>query len=84
LDVFPDESNLVLVQEYLPSDLAEVVEQSTAPIPRANFKRYAFMLLDALNYIHRQGIIHRVRGRLVFHVLTRADMHPSCSGLGNK
>ena len=63
LDIFPDESNLVLVQEYLPSDLAEVIEQSTAPLPRANFKRYAFMLLDALSYIHSQGIIHRVRRR---------------------
>jgi serine/threonine protein kinase len=59
IDMFPDETNLCLVLEYLVSDLSEVVSQASSPLPVAHIKSYAFMLLSALSFIHSRNVIHR-------------------------
>eukprot|EP01036_Dinobryon_divergens_P049575 gene49575-66407_t len=59
LDVFPNESNLVLVLEYLPSDLAEVILQSSKHLPSSHLKSYTFMLLEAVCHCHSNNIVHR-------------------------
>jgi len=59
LDVFPDETQLCLVLEYLDSDLSEVIAQAQARLPVAHIKAYARMLLEALAYVHSKSIIHR-------------------------
>ena len=59
LDVFPEQMNLCLVLEYAPSDLSEIISQSKGPLPMANVKAYARMLLSALAYLHSNNVIHR-------------------------
>ena len=59
LDVFPDDTNLCLVLEYLPSDLGEVIAQAPSLLPVSHVKAYALMLLEALGFCHSQSIIHR-------------------------
>ncbi|CAN0173896.1 unnamed protein product [Phaeothamnion confervicola] len=59
LDAFPQGLNLILVLEYAPSDLAEVLEQSPHPLPLAEVKAYAAMLLRGLAHIHASGLLHR-------------------------
>lgn len=59
LDYFPDESNLCLVMEYLPTDLQEVIQKATCPLPASQVKAFAHMLLSALSYCHSNRIIHR-------------------------
>lgn len=59
LDVYPDEKNLCLVLEYLPSDLAEIISQSKEFISRPRIKALSYMLLEAISYCHQNKIIHR-------------------------
>lgn len=59
LDVYPEENNLCLVLEYLPSDLGEVISNAKNFLPVAKVKAFAWMLMDALRYIHSHHIIHR-------------------------
>ena len=59
LDVYPAESSLCLVLEYLPSDLGEVIGNATELLSVGHVKGFAWMLLDALAYIHSNHIIHR-------------------------
>lgn len=56
---FPDETNLCLVLEYLPSDLGEVIAQAPAYLPAAHVKCYAQQLLVGLAHCHAHGVIHR-------------------------
>jgi cyclin-dependent kinase 2 len=59
LDYFPEESNLCLVMEYLPTDLQEVLQKATCPLPTSQVKAFAHKLLSALSYCHSKRIIHR-------------------------
>lgn len=59
LNYFPEESNVCLVLEFLPSDLYEVIQQATSLIPTQQVKAYSYMLLDALDHCHSRNIIHR-------------------------
>eukprot|EP00607_Mallomonas_marina_P006792 CAMPEP_0182426880 /NCGR_PEP_ID=MMETSP1167-20130531/13387_1 /TAXON_ID=2988 /ORGANISM="Mallomonas Sp, Strain CCMP3275" /LENGTH=217 /DNA_ID=CAMNT_0024608615 /DNA_START=225 /DNA_END=875 /DNA_ORIENTATION=+ len=59
LSLFPQDSTLVLVMEYLPSDLAEVIQQATSPLSSSHIKAYACMLLEAVHHCHTHSIIHR-------------------------
>jgi serine/threonine protein kinase len=59
LDVFVEENNVVLVLEYLCSDLGEVIGQAEAPLGRAVVKGYLKMCLTALRFCHERGVIHR-------------------------
>ncbi|CAM9258433.1 unnamed protein product [Laminaria digitata] len=59
LDAFPEGSNTVLVLEYMPSDLAKVLDGATCPLGEGHCKAYATMLLRGLAYIHARGLLHR-------------------------
>ena len=59
LDRVPEESNLCLVLEYLPSDLYEVIQRAKSPLPIQQVKCFARMLLSALGHCHSMRIIHR-------------------------
>jgi serine/threonine protein kinase len=59
IDYFPEESNLCLVLEFLPSDLYEVIQRATSPLPVQQVKAFSHMLLDALSHCHSCNIIHR-------------------------
>jgi len=59
LDVYPDEKNLCLVLEYLPSDLSEIIIQSKEYLSRPQIKSISLMLLEAISFCHQNNIIHR-------------------------
>ena len=59
LSYFPEENNLCLVLEYLPSDLYEVIQRAKCPLPTQQVKAFSHMLLSALSYCHSRRVIHR-------------------------
>lgn len=59
IDYFPEESNLCLVLEFLPSDLFEVIQRAKCSLPVQHVKAFSHMLLDALSHCHSRNIIHR-------------------------
>jgi serine/threonine protein kinase len=59
LDFFPEESNLCLVLEFLPSDLYEVIHKAECLLPVRQVKAFSQMLLEALSHCHSRNIIHR-------------------------
>lgn len=59
LDVFVDENNIVLVLEYLCSDLGEVITQAKEALPRAVVKGFLKQTLHALSFCHERCVIHR-------------------------
>ena len=54
-----DETELILVFEYLPSDLSKLISTSTEHLPRSHVKAYAKMMLEAISHCHMHNIIHR-------------------------
>ena len=54
-----NEMELVLVFEYLPSDLSKLISTSSEYLPRSHIKAYAKMMLEAINHCHARNIIHR-------------------------
>lgn len=58
-DVYPDESNLCLVTEYVASDLSEVINQAKDYLSRANLKCFFRMIFEGIGFCHSKGIIHR-------------------------
>ena len=60
-EVFPHGSSLVLVFEYMLSDLSEVIRNSDRPITEAQIKSYMLMLLKGVAFCHENNIMHRVR-----------------------
>jgi serine/threonine protein kinase len=59
LDYYPDETNLCLVFEFLPTNLADIIENAEHYLPAQHFKAFSWMLFDALSYCHGLHIIHR-------------------------
>jgi serine/threonine protein kinase len=59
LNYYTKETSLVMVLEYLPSDLQEVISQAKDYLPRQHVKAYAHMLLQAVAFCHERRIIHR-------------------------
>lgn len=60
-EAFPHGSNVVLVLEYVASDLARLMEHADAPLPECHVKGLMLMTLRALGVCHAHGILHRVR-----------------------
>lgn len=58
-DVYPDESSLCLVTEFVASDLSEVISQAKGYLSRANLKCIFKMIFEGISYCHSKGIIHR-------------------------
>ena len=51
---------IVLVFEYMLSDLSEVIRKSERPLTEAQVKSYMLMLFKGLAFLHENNIMHRV------------------------
>ncbi|XP_023222521.1 cyclin-dependent kinase 20-like [Centruroides sculpturatus] len=60
LDVFPHGSGIVLVFEYMPTDLSVLLRDADHPLLESQIKSYMQMLLKGVAYCHSHGILHRV------------------------
>ncbi|EGF82933.1 hypothetical protein BATDEDRAFT_85661 [Batrachochytrium dendrobatidis JAM81] len=58
-EVFPSGTGVVLVFEYMLSDLAEVLRNASKPLTEAQIKAYMLMLLKGVAYCHKNSIMHR-------------------------
>jgi formylglycine-generating enzyme required for sulfatase activity len=59
-DHFHDPAGLFLVMEYIPGeDLGEQLETRKQPFPLGQVLHWADQLLDGLDYLHGEGIVHR-------------------------
>lgn len=63
-EVFPHGSMIVLVFDYMLSDLSEVIRKSERPLTEAQVKSYMLMLFKGLAFLHENNIMHRVGGVL--------------------
>lgn len=59
LDVYTDQNNLCIVMELMQTDLATLIAESKFPFSRIRIKTISHVLMKALNYCHKNGIIHR-------------------------
>ena len=60
-DYFSHDCSVVLVFEFMPSGLWEVLHDSNNPPAIAHIKSYMRMLLKGVAYLHEKSIMHRVR-----------------------
>jgi serine/threonine protein kinase len=60
-DYFTKEGTVILVYEYMPSDLHTLLSALTKPLFPAQVKSLLYMLLLSVRYCHNQHIMHRVR-----------------------
>lgn len=61
LDVFPQGLGFVLVFEFMPSGLWEMLRDAENPLMVPQIKTYMIMLLKGVAYLHEHSIMHRVR-----------------------
>lgn len=61
LDVFPQGLGFVLVFEFMPSGLWEMLRDAESPLSVPQVKTYMIMLLKGVAYLHDHSIMHRVR-----------------------
>jgi cell cycle related kinase len=61
LDVFPQGLGFVLVFEFMPSGLWEMLRDAESPLSVPQVKTYMIMLLTGVAYLHEHSIMHRVR-----------------------
>lgn len=64
LDVFSVKQNVNLVLEYLDTDLEAVIRDKSLVFQTADIKSWMAMSLRGLEYIHRNGVLHRVGLRI--------------------
>ena len=60
LDVFSVKQNVNLVLEFLATDLEAVIRDKALMFKTADIKSWMAMSLRGLEYIHRNGVLHRV------------------------
>jgi cyclin-dependent kinase 7 len=60
LDVFSVKQNVNLVLEFLDTDLEAVIRDKSLVFQTADIKSWLAMSLRGLEYIHRNGVLHRV------------------------
>jgi cyclin-dependent kinase 7 len=60
LDVFSVKQNVNLVLEFLDTDLEAVIRDKSLVFQNADIKSWLAMSLRGLEYIHRNGVLHRV------------------------
>ncbi|XP_015588125.1 cyclin-dependent kinase 20 [Cephus cinctus] len=59
LDVFPVGLDFVMVFEYMPSGLWELLKDNDKPLNTSQIKCYIKMLLEGVAYMHENNIMHR-------------------------
>lgn len=68
--------NINLVLEFLDTDLEAVIRDKSLVFQTADIKSWTAMSLRGLEYIHRNGVLHRVSGSGWF-VLMLQDLKPN-------
>ncbi|CAL1296040.1 unnamed protein product [Larinioides sclopetarius] len=58
-DVFSYGAGVVLVFEYMPTDLSILLRDTENPLTDSQIKAYLIMLLKGVSYCHNLGIMHR-------------------------
>lgn len=58
-DVFPSETNIVLVFEFMVSDLADVIANSPTFLSKGAVKYISQAILQGVQHCHACSIIHR-------------------------
>lgn len=66
LDAFPVGLDFVMVFEYMPSGLWEVLKDNDRPLRASQIKLYTKMLLEGVAYMHEKNIMHRVHDYLIY------------------
>lgn len=60
LDAFPSGLDFIMVFEYMPTGLWEVLRDADISLTMGQIKTYMKMLLEGMAYVHGKHIIHRV------------------------
>lgn len=60
LDAFPNGLDFMMVFEYMPSGLWEILRDTDISLTLVQIKTYMKMLLEGIAYIHGKNIMHRV------------------------
>ncbi len=60
LEVAAHGSAVMMVFEYMPSDLSRMMQECSYGLPQPDIKAYMRMLLQGLAYCHANFIVHRV------------------------
>ncbi len=58
-EVFPRGANLILVLEFMKTDLARILRNLRKPLPESHVKTYAQMMLRGIEHCHAMNIVHR-------------------------
>ena len=58
-DVFPWETNIVLVFEYMVSDLGDIISNSDSYLPMTSVKYITQAILRGISHCHANNILHR-------------------------
>jgi len=64
LDAFPNGLDFIMVFEYMPTGLWEVLRDFEISLTLAQIKTYMKMLLEGIAYVHGKNIMHRVHNFL--------------------
>lgn len=59
IDFYSEETNICLVLEFLPSNLAEIISQANYFLGKPVIKCLSLMLMKAMSFCHAKNIIHR-------------------------
>ncbi|XP_071453734.1 cyclin-dependent kinase 20-like [Hetaerina americana] len=59
LDVFPQGLGIVMVFEFMPADLWDMLQDPNEPLLDSQIKTYMQMLLRGVSYLHKNGVMHR-------------------------
>ncbi|GLV40537.1 uncharacterized protein CBL_04338 [Carabus blaptoides fortunei] len=59
IDVIPHGMGFVVIMEYIPFNLADVIRNLCKPLSESQIKKYMRMLLMGVAYLHGQNIMHR-------------------------
>lgn len=65
LDHFPKGTGFVLVFDYMPSGLWEMIHDDKSALTEPLIKSYMKMLLKGLDHMHKNGIMHRVSQKII-------------------
>ncbi len=58
-DAFEGQQGFFVLQEYISGETLEEILAKSGPLPKERALSYAVQLLEALEVVHREGIIHR-------------------------
>ena len=61
LDFFTKEGGIILVYEYMPSDLYTLLTSLTMPLLESQIKAIIWMIVKSVAYCHEHRIMHRVK-----------------------